>query len=75
MKFIHHKQIPDKHGSMRVRNGEVLVCKELRPCIMCGELTEFVEICSEGRFCSDECMDRFCERLQENEEARAVEDG
>lgn len=75
MKFIHHKQIPDKQGDMRVRNGEVLVGKELRPCIMCGEPTKFVEICSEGCFCSDECMDRFYERLQENEEARAVEDG
>ena len=74
MKFRNHIQKPDRQGDMRVRNGEVLVCKEIKPCIMCGEPTNFVEICSEGRFCSDECMDKFYERLAENEEARAAED-
>lgn len=74
MKFRDHKQTPDKQGDMRVRDGQVLVCEQTRPCIMCGEPTEFVEICSEGHFCSDECMDEFYERMAENEEARAVED-
>ena len=30
-------------------------------CLMCGEPTQFVDICSEGRFCGDACRDRFYE--------------
>ena len=33
--------------------------EEELPCIECGELTPFVDICSEARFCSDTCCNKF----------------
>ena len=33
------------------------------PCIMCGEKTDIIEVCSEGRFCSLECETKFYESL------------
>lgn len=32
------------------------------PCIICGELTEFVEINYEAHFCSEECVAKMDER-------------
>ena len=32
---------------------------EEMPCLVCGEPTQFADICSEGRFCSDAYRDRF----------------
>lgn len=74
MKFICHTHVPDKGGQMRVRGGQVLLSKTSKRCLICGEPTEYIDIASEARFCSDECMDEFYRRLVENEEARAVED-
>lgn len=28
-------------------------------CLICGEPTEYIEVCSESHFCSTECVDRF----------------
>lgn len=74
MKFQDYNQKPNEQGYIRTPHVDILVCDDARPCIMCGEPTEFVDVFSEGRFCSDECMDEFYRRLVENEEARAAED-
>ena len=31
---------------------------------MCGKATEFIEIYSEARFCSEKCMNKFYDELQ-----------
>lgn len=74
MKFSEHVPVKDSQGDMRVCDGQVLVGTVDAPCLVCGEPTRFVDISSEARFCSDECMNKFYERLYENEEARVVED-
>lgn len=75
MKFTDHPSIRDSQGHSRVRNGEVLVCDDYKPCIMCGEPSSFVEICSEGRFCSDECLEEFYEEFSREEKATAAKEG
>jgi hypothetical protein len=34
-------------------------------CIICGEPTSFIEVCSEANFCSDECENQFYKELTE----------
>lgn len=38
---------------------------EEMPCLVCGEPTQFADICSEGRFCSDACRDSFHKWISE----------
>lgn len=46
------KPIVDEEGGMiRGRQAE--------PCFVCGCPTEYVEICSEAHFCSEECVNTF----------------
>lgn len=44
------------------RDGFIRGEKE-HSCLMCGEPTPFVDICSEGHFCSDACYNKFYEEL------------
>lgn len=37
----------------------------LKPCLSCGELTEFIEVCSEAHFCSEECENEFYKMMNE----------
>lgn len=51
-KYPHMKPIGDEEdGMIRGRRAE--------PCFVCGCPTEYVEICSEAHFCSDECLNEF----------------
>lgn len=45
--------------------------EEEHPCLMCGEPTPFVDIYSEGHFCSDACCDKFYEELSAEIHAEA----
>jgi hypothetical protein len=33
--------------------------EELKPCMICKELTPYIEVCAEARMCSKECYDEF----------------
>lgn len=33
--------------------------KQLKPCMVCGQLTNQIEVCSEGYLCSDECNKKW----------------
>lgn len=50
MKFNDYEIIRDDHGFEFVKNGIMKGSKKLR-CATCGELTEFIEVCSE-----EECV-------------------
>lgn len=42
------------------RETELIIKGSKRvPCLTCSEPTEYVEVCSEAHFCSDECVDAF----------------
>lgn len=36
-------------------------------CIVCGTPTRYIEVCSEAHFCSDECVDKFYQQVDEFE--------
>lgn len=36
-----------------------------RPCIVCGDLTEYIEINYEARICSEECIEEMDRRANE----------
>jgi hypothetical protein len=36
----------------------------LKPCLLCGEPTEFIEVCSEAHFCSEECENEFYKSME-----------
>ncbi len=45
-------------------NNGIIKGNKNKPCYICKELTEYVEINYETYFCSEECvkvMDKFCE--------------
>lgn len=44
------------------KNG-LLVSKDTKPCLMCGEPSRFIEVCSEAYFCSEECEQDFFEYM------------
>ena len=37
----------------------LFISVEKKPCITCGEPTEYIDYFSNGRICSDECMRNF----------------
>ena len=47
-----------KVGDLANEDDMILGRNEL-PCVICDEPTRFVNICSEGRFCSEECLRKF----------------
>lgn len=40
-------------------DGGVIRGRHAEPCCVCGQPTEYVEICSEAHFCSEECLNKF----------------
>ena len=63
MKYI--KKYAGSTVKILQQDGLIRGDKEIS-CLMCGEPTQFVDICSEGRFCGDACRDRFYEMISED---------
>lgn len=40
-------------------DGIILRGRDSKPCEVCGEPTEFLDICYESRICSDECQKKL----------------
>lgn len=38
---------------------DYILSKQLKPCMVCGKLTNQIEVCSEGYLCSDECNKKW----------------
>ena len=58
-KYPHMKPIVDEEdGMIRGRKTE--------PCCVCGQPTEYIEICSEAHFCSEECLNAFYDEFWRN---------
>lgn len=62
MKFS--KKYPNAKAN-EIYGLSLLKCKTAQPCIVCGEKTEFVEIVTKARICSEECIDKIIEHLKE----------
>lgn len=58
MKFCDCPIRTNKDGFQYVRD-DVMVAKTEMSCLTCGAPSRYVEVISEGRFCSDECLDAF----------------
>lgn len=63
MKFANKYPIIQLNAKTANEDG-LIESEEKKPCVMCGEETEFIEIYSEGRFCSEECMNKFYDEFQ-----------
>lgn len=46
-----------------VQEKSLLVCHDEKPCAVCGCPTNFVDFCSEGRLCSEECYESYFNRM------------
>lgn len=55
MKFEKYEIKKDEYGFEFAKNNIMKGTKELC-CLQCGKPTKFIEVCSEGHFCSDECV-------------------
>lgn len=51
----------------------LLKSDEEHTCMMCKESTRYIEICSEGCFCSKECMDKFYDIVTQHEQLGKLE--
>jgi len=60
MKFDEYRVLPEDW---------LMIGNEEKECVMCGAMTRYIDIASEGRFCSDECMEKFYEELSKKGEA------
>lgn len=40
---------------------DVIISKTKKLCLMCGKMTDKIGVYSEGRFCSEECLEKFYE--------------
>lgn len=70
MKFKDMKRTKDMYGFEFVESG-VMVGSKNHGCLMCGEPTEYIEVCSESYFCSHECVEEFdrqCDKIFENQQ-------
>ena len=59
-KFKDMKYLEEDEGILRGKNPV--------PCTICKEPTIFIDLCSEGPFCSDECMAEFYQLYWKAEE-------
>ena len=59
----------DKFPNMKYLEADegILKGKHPVPCGICGEPTIFIDLCSEGAFCSEECMEEFYRQYCEAE--------
>jgi hypothetical protein len=55
----------DSYGFKFAKNN-IMKSKTLGICMQCGKLTNFIEICSEGRLCSDECENAWYDRYNKS---------
>ena len=46
---------------------DIIKTDKLLKCSICGELTYYIELCSEAPFCSDECLAEFYRQYWEVE--------
>ena len=46
--------------------GGVIRGHATEPCCVCGHPTEYIEICSEAHFCSEECLNEFYDTFWQN---------
>ena len=46
----------------------LITCDYKRPCMMCGEETEYIEWFCQGRLCSTECYEEFYQLVADNED-------
>lgn len=58
MKFCNCEVKTDGKGFRFVRNDVMVTDKETK-CLICGSPSKYVEVVSEGHFCSEECVDIF----------------
>ena len=47
--------------------SNILLCRGLYKCSVCGEITSYVEINYEGYFCSEECLEKFDKKYFQEE--------
>ena len=64
MQFCQCKTTKDAQGFEYAR-PDVLVSSVRGKCLTCGKPTNFVEVVSEGHFCSDECLKTFYDKWEE----------
>lgn len=49
----------NKFTDSNIGNYTIIKASNLRPCVKCGELTEYIDYCYEARICSKECEDKL----------------
>lgn len=52
----------------------ILKGKNPIPCCVCGELTIFIDLCSEAPFCSEECLEKFYNDYWDSEREKFGDD-
>lgn len=65
MEFKDYHAITDSKGTKKwakEKEGILIGDLELK-CLICGKPTKYIDIYSEGRFCSDECLEEFYSNL------------
>ena len=70
MKFS--EKYPNTKPGDVIDKDTLLVGKEEKPCQECGSPTRFIDYCSEGHFCSDECMHNFYDWLNEAQKKHII---
>ena len=59
MKFKDYTDIKtDQYGFSFIKNG-IMIGIDEKPCLTCGCPSKYIEVCSEGHVCSDECVSDF----------------
>lgn len=54
-----------------IKDTLILKCDISKPCLVCKELTNFVNL-SHARLCSDECCEKFWNAYQDKEEEKTI---
>lgn len=53
----------NKFTDLNINGYTVMKVDDSKPCIECGELTEYIDYCYECRVCSKECDDKITEDI------------
>lgn len=59
MNVVKYAELYPNMTPIDVEENGIIRGRMAEPCCVCGETTEYIEICSEAHFCSEECVDEF----------------
>ena len=55
-----------KFNDNNIKNYNIMKADNFKPCVECGEMTQYMDYIYECRMCSEECLEKTNEKLMKD---------